>query len=76
MPEPLAGHQQAWHEVAEYVEWARAFRYTPQQVDDLPIDFYNLALPINALYEARSVGVALSAAEPGWKEIPLNKSTE
>lgn len=71
MPTPLPGYQEKWEQVLTLVSFARAFGFTPEQVDELPIDFYNLALVINDLYQARSVGVSLETAEPGWHDIPL-----
>lgn len=75
MPSPLPGYQVQWEEVMELVRWARAFGFKPHEVEDLPIDFYNLALPINDLFQARELGVALESAEPGWTDIPLNGSS-
>lgn len=73
MPAALPGHQSDWQDVLDYVAWARAFHFTPDQVDNLPIKFFNLALEINGLISARSNGVSFTEAEPGWFEIDLNK---
>jgi hypothetical protein len=72
MPEPLPGYQTDWQEALEYAWWGKAYGYTPNQVDELPLSFYDYGLQISSYIEVLKNGGELVSAEPGWVDISLN----